>query len=71
VGEFRSHTDARRQIALVKRKFGDHFDSAQGEAERQGRRYKAVFTGFSESEAKGACHALKARRLACLIVSPS
>jgi D-alanyl-D-alanine carboxypeptidase len=71
VGEFRNHTDARRQIALVKRKFSDHFDSAQGEAERQGRRYKAVFTGFSESEAKGACHALKARRLACLVVSPS
>jgi D-alanyl-D-alanine carboxypeptidase len=71
VGEFRSHADAKRQIALVKRKFGAHFDDAAGAAERAGRRYKVVFTGFSESEAKGACHALKAKRLACLVVSPS
>jgi D-alanyl-D-alanine carboxypeptidase (penicillin-binding protein 5/6) len=68
VGEFRSHTDARQQIALVKRKFGEHFDGAEGAAEKAGRRYKAVFTGFSQAEAKGACRALHAHRLACEVV---
>lgn len=68
VGEFRSHADAKAQIALVKRKFSQHFDGAAGSAEKAGRRYKAVFTGFSESEAKGACHALHARHLACEVI---
>lgn len=71
VGEFRSRSDAREQIALVQRKFGRHFDGADGAAEKAGRRYKAVFTGFSEGEAKGACRALKAKRLACAVLSPS
>jgi D-alanyl-D-alanine carboxypeptidase (penicillin-binding protein 5/6) len=71
VGEFRSHADAREQIALVKRKFGNHFDGATGAAEKAGRRYKAVFSGFSEGEAKGACRALRAKRLACAVLSPS
>jgi len=30
-----------------------------------------VFTGFSEGEAKGACKALHAKRLACALVEPS
>ena len=71
VGEFRSHTDAKEQIALVKRKFGQHFDGAEGAAEKAGRRYKAVFTGFSEADAKGACRALHAHRLACAVVRAS
>jgi D-alanyl-D-alanine carboxypeptidase len=72
VGEFRSHADAKEQIALVKKKFSQHFDGAQGAAEKQGRRYKAVFSGFSsKSEAAGACHALKARRLACQVLGKS
>ena len=71
VGEFRNHSDAKEQIALVKKKFGDHFDGAQGQAEKAGRRYKAIFVGFSETEAKGACHALKSRHLACAVLRPS
>lgn len=71
VGEFRSHADAREQIALVKRKFGNHFDGAEGAAEKAGKRYKAVFSGFSETDARGACRALKAKHLACAVVRPS
>ncbi|RAK55584.1 peptidase M15 [Phenylobacterium soli] len=71
VGEFRSRADAKEQIALVQRKFGRHFDSADGAAEKAGRRYRAVFTGFSQGEAKDACRALKAKRLACAVVEPS
>ena len=71
VGEFHSKTDAHRQIALVEKKFADHVDGARGEAEKQGRKYKALFTGLSETDAKGACRALKARRLACMVIEPA
>jgi len=71
VGEFRSHADAKEQITFVKRRFGDRFDGAVGSTEKAGRRYKAVFTGFSEGEARGACKALHAKRQACAVVEPS
>jgi D-alanyl-D-alanine carboxypeptidase (penicillin-binding protein 5/6) len=71
VGEFRSKSDAHAQIALVEKKFADAFDGAHGAADKVGRRYKAVFTGFTETDAKGACHALKARRLACQVIEPA
>jgi D-alanyl-D-alanine carboxypeptidase (penicillin-binding protein 5/6) len=71
VGEFRSKSDAHRQIALVEKKFADHVDGARGEAEKQGRKYKAVFVGLSETDARGACRALKAKRLACMVIEPT
>jgi D-alanyl-D-alanine carboxypeptidase len=71
VGEFRSKSDAHAQIALVEKKFADHFDGARGAADKVGRKYKAVFTGFTETDAKDACHALKARRLACQVIQPA
>jgi hypothetical protein len=71
VGEFRSKSDAHAQIALVEKKFGDQFDGARGAADKAGRKYKAVFTGFTEADAKGACHALKAKRLACMVIEPT
>jgi len=71
VGEFHSPKDARHQIAFVEKRFGDKFDGATGGTDKEGRRYKAVFTGFSESDAKDACRALKAKRLACMVVEPS
>jgi D-alanyl-D-alanine carboxypeptidase (penicillin-binding protein 5/6) len=71
VGEFRSKSDAHAQIALVEKKFADAFDGAHGAADKVGRKYKAVFTGFTETDAKGACHALKAKRLACMVIEPA
>ena len=71
VGEFHSPTDARHQIAFVEKRFGDHFDGATGGMDKEGRRYKAVFTGLTESDAKGACRAMKAKRLACLVIEPT
>ncbi len=71
VGAFKSKTDARDQIAWVSKRFGDHFEGARGTAEKQGRTYKAVFTGFSEGDAKGACRSLKAKRLACMVIAPT
>jgi D-alanyl-D-alanine carboxypeptidase len=71
VGEFRSPTDARHQIAFVEKRFGDHFDGATGGTDKQGRKYKVVFSGFTEGDAKDACRALKAKRLACMVISPA
>jgi D-alanyl-D-alanine carboxypeptidase (penicillin-binding protein 5/6) len=71
VGAFRSKSDAGEQIALVKKRFGDHFDGARGATDKDGRKYKAVFTGFSETDARGACKALKAKRLACVVIAPA
>jgi len=71
VGEFRRRSEATRQIAFVEKRFSRHFDDADGSAERAGRRYKAVFTGFSETEARNACRAMHARRLACEVLDPS
>ena len=72
VGEFRRRSEATRQIAFVEKRFSQHFDDADGAAERAGRRrYKAVFSGLSENEARSACRAMHAHRLACEVLSPS
>jgi D-alanyl-D-alanine carboxypeptidase (penicillin-binding protein 5/6) len=70
VGEFRSKKEAHRQIAFVEKKFGEHVGGGRGEAEKVGRRYKAVFTGLAEDDARGACRAMKSKRLACMVVGP-
>jgi len=71
VGEFRSKMDAHRQIAMVEKKFADHFDGARGAAEKEGRKYKAVFSGLAETDAKDACRAMKSKRLACMVIAPA
>jgi D-alanyl-D-alanine carboxypeptidase len=71
VGEFRSKVDAHRQIAMVEKKFADHFDGARGAAEKEGRKYKAVFSGLAETDAKDACRAMKSKRLACMVIAPA
>ncbi len=71
VGEFRSKVDAHRQIAMVEKKFADHFDGARGAAEKEGRKYKAVFSGLAEGDAKDACRAMKSKRLACMVIAPA
>jgi D-alanyl-D-alanine carboxypeptidase (penicillin-binding protein 5/6) len=71
VGEFRSKMDAHRQLAMVEKKFADHFDGARGAAEKEGRKYKAVFSGLAETDAKDACRAMKSKRLACMVIAPA
>jgi D-alanyl-D-alanine carboxypeptidase (penicillin-binding protein 5/6) len=71
VGEFRSKKEAHRQIAFVERKFSQHVGGGRGEAEKVGRRYKAVFTGLAEDNARDACRAMKSKRLACMVVGPA
>ena len=71
VGEFRSKSDAHHQIALVEKKFGEQVSSGRGQADKVGRKYKALFVGLSESDAKDACRAMKSKRLACMVVAPA
>jgi len=71
VGEFRSKKEAHRQIAFVEKKFSRHVGGARGQAEKVGRRYKAVFTGLAENDAREACQAMKSKRLACMVVAPA
>jgi D-alanyl-D-alanine carboxypeptidase (penicillin-binding protein 5/6) len=70
VGTFKSRSDAREQLAIVEKKFGQHVDDARGSAEKDGRKYKARFEGLTEADAKDACRALKAKKHPCMVVGP-
>jgi D-alanyl-D-alanine carboxypeptidase len=69
VGAFRSKADARRQIAFVEDRFGKHLGDAGGGTDRQAGRYRTVFSGMSEGEARATCRAMRAKRLACEVMS--
>ena len=71
VGAFRQKSDAQSQIKQVSRKFARHFDDAETliGAKVNGF-FRAQFTGFTETAARSACSALKAKRLACMVIAP-
>ena len=70
VGAFRSKADAKEQLYLIEKRFGRHVDDAKGGTAKAGGKYAARFAGMSESEAKQACKAIKAKRLACAVADP-
>ena len=54
------------------KRFGKHFEPARGFiGDKVGGSYRVRFTGYSEATAKDACQALKAKRLACMVVKPA
>lgn len=72
VGAFKSKSDAREQLTFVKKRFGKQFAGTEGFiAPPIAGAYRSRFKGFSETSAKAACSALKAKRLACLVVGPA
>lgn len=71
VGAFKSKSDAREQLALVKKRYGAPFSSAEGVANASGSHYRAQFKGMTESSARDACRELKAKKQPCLIIKPS
>jgi D-alanyl-D-alanine carboxypeptidase (penicillin-binding protein 5/6) len=71
VGAFKSKSDASRQIALVEKRFGSKFDGARGGADKEGKTYRALFSGLSESDAKDACKALKSKKVPCMVIAPA
>jgi len=70
VGAFKSKSLAREQLALVEKRFGKHFGKADGDTDSSGGAYRARFSGFTEASAKDACGALKAKKMACMVVKP-
>jgi D-alanyl-D-alanine carboxypeptidase (penicillin-binding protein 5/6) len=69
VGAFRSKADAKEQLELIEKRFGRHVDDARPATSKAAGKYRAQFGGMSEYEAKQACKAIKAKRLACAVVS--
>jgi D-alanyl-D-alanine carboxypeptidase (penicillin-binding protein 5/6) len=65
VGEFPSSKAATHQVDHVADAFKTMFDDKEGEVDRLGGSYRAVFTGFTEADAKSACSALTAQKQAC------
>ena len=72
VGAFKSKADAKEQLSLVSKRFGKHFDARNGEVgAKVSGSYRARFSGYTEATAKDACQALKAKRLACMVIKPA
>ncbi|HEX5379658.1 MAG TPA: D-alanyl-D-alanine carboxypeptidase [Phenylobacterium sp.] len=69
VGAFKSKALARTQLGVVEKKFGRHFAKADGQVSKDGS-WRAQFKGFSESDARDACSALKAKKMPCMVVRP-
>jgi D-alanyl-D-alanine carboxypeptidase len=71
VGAFKAKSDARKQLALVEKRYGAPFTSAEGVTTGAGGRYRSQFKGMSEANAKAACRELKAKKQPCLVIKPS
>ena len=67
VGEFRHRNEARAQVEHVARRFSVLVDNAEGSVDGTGRRYRARFSGFTESEAQQACRDMRAHGEACAV----
>ena len=71
VGAFKQKSDAQSQLKQMSRKFSQHFDDAETLiGVKVGGFFRAQFTGFTEQAARSACSALKAKRLACMVIAP-
>ena len=65
VGEFHTGALATHQIDYVADTFKSLFDDREGQVDHVGRVYRAVFSGFTESEARSACVTVQAQGQAC------
>ena len=63
VGEYGSSKLATRQVDHVADTFKAMFDDREGEVDQVGGSYRAVFTGFTEAEARSACSAVAASKV--------
>jgi D-alanyl-D-alanine carboxypeptidase (penicillin-binding protein 5/6) len=70
VGSFKSRSDARKQLTIVKQRYGQPFTQAKASAEKDGTHYRSRFSGMSEDQARSACRELKAKRQPCVVMSP-
>ncbi len=71
VGAFRQRSAAQSQLRTLSRRFTDilaNVDEEVGSAVNGF--FRAQFTGFSAESATDACSALKAKRVACMVIAP-
>jgi D-alanyl-D-alanine carboxypeptidase len=66
VGEFASGRLATRQVDYVADAFRTQFDDREGQVDHVGRNYRAVFTGFTQTEAQQACVTVEAKAQPCI-----
>ncbi|WP_395672837.1 serine hydrolase [Phenylobacterium sp.] len=71
VGAFKTRADAKEQVGLIQKRFGKQVAGAKPTTDKAGSRYRSRFVGLSENEAKQACKAIKAKKMACQVVSPT
>ena len=71
VGAFKAKSDAREQLAHVKKRYGAPFTNYSGVTTSANGRWRAQFTGMSENGAKAACRELKAKKQPCLVIKPN
>ena len=69
VGEFASGRLATRQVDYVADAFRTLFDDHEGQVDHAGRSYRAVFTGFTQTEARQTCASVQAKDQPC-VASP-
>jgi D-alanyl-D-alanine carboxypeptidase (penicillin-binding protein 5/6) len=70
VGAFKSRADAKEQIELIEKRFGPKVDGAKPVVDKAGDRYRSRFVGLSESDARQACKAIKAKKMDCAVFGP-
>ena len=70
VGAFKSKGLAKKQLVQVEERFSRHFDESDGRVTLADGRYRAQYLGYSEDEARNACHALKSKKLSCVVIPP-
>ena len=75
VGAFRSRKSAERQADKAAAKLPDLLDDTEvsvvASRQRGSTTYRARLLGLDENDARGACRALKARRMPCVVVPPA
>jgi D-alanyl-D-alanine carboxypeptidase len=71
VGAFRGRSQAKAQIDLIDRRFGNLFAQAEGFVEDQVQgQYRARFGGLTAEEAQKACRTLEAKGQVCQVIAP-
>ena len=71
VGAFKSKGLANEQLSLVRSRFARVIADAEGAVEgAAGGNFRAQFQGLTAEAARGACSALSAKRVPCMVLSP-
>jgi D-alanyl-D-alanine carboxypeptidase (penicillin-binding protein 5/6) len=68
VGSFRQRSEANSWMKETGRRFREHFAKAESQVMAASGWYRVRYTGMTQAAAKKACAALKAKRLACMVV---